>query len=377
MSRLVTAGRDRLREVPILSLFTGGGFLDLGFHSTGAEIVWRNEYHKPFADAFRFALEGMGRGADSDVNTSSIVDLGPTDILREAFGRSGRPSTFGMIGGPPCPDFSVGGKNRGSSGERGQLTQVFVNRVLELRPSFFVMENVPGLTRTAKHRAFLDLQRLKLEQHYVTSLQILNALDFGTPQDRERVFFVGFNRKWLKAKKVDPIQGFHFDWPIDARFHGAKSRYEWPKVAMPGEEVRRPAEIPSELFVATHILDLALDSDIPNAREHFRPKSGKFLKIREGDDSRKSFKRLHRWRYSPTVAYGNNEVHLHPIEPRRLSVREALRLQTVPDDYALPPDMPLSHKFKMVGNGVPINLARAVATAVMSALLRVENDQDV
>ena len=87
-------------------------------------------------------------------------------------------------------------------------------------------------------------------------------------------------------------------------------------------------------------------------------------KIGEGETNRPSFKRLHRFKYSPTACYGNNEVHLHPYKHRRLSVRETLRIQGVEDTYVLPPELPLTKKFKMIGNGVPVPLAEAVANAV-------------
>ena len=90
--------------------------------------------------------------------------------------------------------------------------------------------------------------------------------------------------------------------------------------------------------------------------------------IAEGDVSRKSFKRLHRWRYSPTVAYGNNEVHLHPTKARRLSAAEALSLQSLPKEFILPPDMSLSHMFKTVGNGVPYLLSVGIATTLREYL---------
>ena len=85
------------------------------------------------------------------------------------------------------------------------------------------------------------------------------------------------------------------------------------------------------------------------------------LSVEEGDVSKKSYKRLHRWRYSPTVAYGNNEVHLHPTKARRLSAAEALALQSLPKEFVLPPEMTLSNKFKTVGNGVPFLLAKGIA----------------
>ena len=90
--------------------------------------------------------------------------------------------------------------------------------------------------------------------------------------------------------------------------------------------------------------------------------------IMEGDDSRKSYKRIHRWRYSPTVCYGNNEVHLHPYKERRLSAAEALALQSLPPDFCLPENMSLSDKFKTIGNGVPYLMAYGVAMTIQDFL---------
>lgn len=98
------------------------------------------------------------------------------------------------------------------------------------------------------------------------------------------------------------------------------------------------------------------------------------LEIDEGDVSKKSYKRLHRWRYSPTVAYGNNEVHLHPYKSRRLSAAEALSLQTMPAEFQLPPNMTLTDKFKTIGNGVPFLLANGVAHTIKDYLGEICNE---
>jgi DNA (cytosine-5)-methyltransferase 1 len=79
---------------------------------------------------------------------------------------------------------------------------------------------------------------------------------------------------------------------------------------------------------------------------------------------------LHRYRYSPTAAYGNNEVHIHPTEPRRISVAEALAIQTLPAEYELPGDMTLSAMFKLVGNGVPYIAAKGIAEMICGLLPR-------
>ena len=88
----------------------------------------------------------------------------------------------------------------------------------------------------------------------------------------------------------------------------------------------------------------------------------------KGDVSAKSFKRLHRYRYSPTAWYGNQEVHLHPWRPRRISVREALRIQTVPDAYVLPKDEPISGRFKAISNGVPCLMAKKIGLTLYDVL---------
>ena len=103
----------------------------------------------------------------------------------------------------------------------------------------------------------------------------------------------------------------------------------------------------------------------PNAQDIFVVKKPqRFRTIEEGDIKGKSFKRLHRWRYSPTAAYGNNEVHLHPYLPRRISVAEALAIQSIPSNFEVQNDLPLSAKFKMVGNGVPYLLALGIANDI-------------
>src|SRR5690242_6926483 len=137
-----------------------------------------------------------------------------------------------------------------------------------------------------------------------------------------------------------------------------KSRRQWILFSKNSMIQRRQQRLLADLMKRTAA------KDISNGKDFFNPYSSKFGTIKEGDVSGKSFKRLHRFRYSPTVWYGNNEVHLHPWKRRRLSVREALRLQTVPDSYVMPEDVPLCAKFKVIGNGVPCLLAQKLAEAV-------------
>ncbi|MBW7881658.1 MAG: DNA cytosine methyltransferase [Caldilineaceae bacterium] len=361
-------------RIPVISFFSGGGFLDLGFEQAGFDVIWSNEVDKSFADMYRAGISswrqaaGRANGEKSPlVIESSVNELTERTILAQAFG-SVPPEFFGIIGGPPCQDFSISGKDLGSEGNRGKLTQTFADLVCDLRPSFFVMENVPGLVRK-KHRKFYQHIVSQLEADdlgYLTSMKVLNALEYGVPQCRERLFLIGFRKDILPDERSPltqsgPDQDW-FPWPYP-KFSGAKN-LAWPTTSPFGRnDIPVPPDIPLQLTVGHLVGDDA--EQLPNGLEAFTPYSKKFREIMEGDVSGKSFKRLHRYRYSPTVWYGNNEVHLHPWKPRRLTVREALRIQSVPDEYVLPAESHLTHKFKVISNGVPPLLARQIASALL------------
>ena len=389
----------RAESVPILSFFTGLGLLDLGFHNAGFESAWHNEFSSDFVRGFTYGMESLGiSGTASAIqNSQSVVDVGPNQILRDAFGSAGKPNLMGIIGGPPCPDFSVGGKNQGHEGDRGRLSQTYVSRILEIRPAFFLFENVPGLLRTAKHRTFLKQLLEQLAPYYRLDLRVVNALEYGVPQDRERLILVGLCNKWLRRhdRRVDKRQSPELlmehargsligesqldllaHWMPWDRFRthpDAKAKYNWPETSPFGATPSRPGGLPEAIIVGPLICDLERTALLANGTEGFTPYSKRFKTVAEGDVSKKCFKRLHRWRFSPAAAYGNNEVHLHPTEPRRLTVREAMQIQTVPEKFALPPEMTLSSKFKTIGNAVPVRLAEAMARSLKEVIDAVIN----
>lgn len=359
--------------IPVISFFTGGGFFDLGFKQAGFFICWTNEYNPSFVAGYEHGMSswlasiGKHRPANARIsNSTSICDLTPKRVLVEAFAGP-RPDTFGVIGGPPCPDFSNGGTHAGGEGSNGKLTSTFTDMICGIKPSFFVIENVPGLYRFRKHREFLFRKIVQLQEHgYAIDYKILNALELGVPQDRERLFVVGFKKSLAdnavgRRLKIDE-RGW-FLWPEIEAYNGAKL-LAWPKTTVFGGKPLKPTEVPIELTVYPALMGSGNPEYIANGGEYFNPYSTKFEEVREGDVSRKSFKRLHRYRFSPTAWYGNQEVHLHPWKARRLSVREALRIQSVPDAYVLPEELSLSSKFKMVCNGVPCLMAFHLACAL-------------
>jgi DNA (cytosine-5)-methyltransferase 1 len=362
--------------IPLLSFFTGGGFFDIGFKQAGFSVCWTNENCPAFISGYEYGmsswLSSLGKQAQEAriANTESICNLTSLAVLREAFAGP-QPKLFGVIGGPPCPDFSNGGTHAGGNGSKGKLTSVFTDLICELHPTFFVIENVSGLYRVRKHRAFLEIIIAQLrESGYAVDYKILNALELGVPQDRERLFIIGFKKNIAQSgagRKLTAEEEGWFPWPIVNAYTGVKS-LPWPTTAPFGEKPTKPEEIPIELTVYPALFGEVDPEKLPNGCDFFNPYSSRFNTVPEGDVARKSFKRLHRYRFSPTAWYGNQEVHLHPSKARRLSVREALRIQSVPDEYLLPEDISLSAKFKLVCNGVPCDMAFHLATAVKSFL---------
>lgn len=350
-----------MSKTKILSFFSGGGFLDMGFEMAGFDIVFSNELDPDFA---QFYHEGMSNWSGK---SKTITEIGSIDDINTSKIKLPQKELFGIIGGPPCQDFSIRGSKNGFEGLRGTLTYHFYEKIMDLHPDFFLMENVPGLVLLKKTKksfeAILDL----FKEEYLISTKRLNSLHYGVPQSRERLFIFGVKKSLLQKPLIEKGDDW-FSWPAPL-YPDAEKKYRWgepSKRILNNETLPSP---PSSLCVEQYLVPKSDEDSIPNSKELFKlKKPEKIRRIEEGDTYRPSFKKLHRAKYSPTVCYGNNEVHLHPTENRRLSVREALRLQGVPDSYILNTPNKLSKKFKMIGNGVPVPLAEEIAKTILTFL---------
>lgn len=367
--------------IKLFSFFSGAGFLDLGFEDEGYRVVHVNENHAPFLEAYKYSRKILGIDPPQySYHSGSITDFYDIQLnahLKQSVVASrGDGSIVGFIGGPPCPDFSVGGKNRGRHGDHGKLSQTYIDMICYHEPDFFLFENVKGLWKTKLHRHFYEELKALLKQcGYVLTERLTNSIEYGAPQDRERIILIGFKESVLREREKTFIAGAGLDsfpW-LDFAVYPDRTAfsYEWPGASpfVEDQDARRPVNVPEELTVE-YWFRLNDAKNHPNSEHCFKPKAGlaRFRSVAEGDDSKKSFKRLHRWRYSPTAAYGNNEVHLHPYKPRRISVAEALAIQSLPANFELPPQMTLSNMFKTVGNGVPYLAAKNIARSIKSFL---------
>lgn len=358
-------------KISIFSFFSGAGFLDLGFEKTGHyEVVYVNEFHKTFNDVYQYARKKMNiplpKYGNHVGNILDLLDEKQLVELKNMIKESKNEHITGIIGGPPCPDFSVAGKNKGKDGDNGKLSGTYVSLICKTKPNFFLFENVKGLYRTTKHRIFFEsLKQQLIDAGYLLTEQLINAIEFGAPQNRERIILIGFHKSLIKNGLSD------FNWEKYKIYSKNVLNLPWPSCTPYQENsyIPMPPEIPKELTIQYWWDQNDVENHL-NSAMFFQPKAGisRFQTIDEGDDKKKCYKRLHRWRYSPTAAYGNNEVHIHPYKPRRISVAEALAIQSLPKEFCLPTDISLTDAFKTIGNGVPFLAAKGIANSIYDFL---------
>ena len=176
----------------VISLFSGAGGLDIGFENAGFKIVVCVEVDPSCCDTLRT------NKPDLSIINKSITDVTGEEILQTGHLEYGEAAL--VIGGPPCQSFSLAGLRKGLDDERGRLLFEFVRIVRETLPKAFVLENVRGLTNW-DHGQALKLLMEELQkpivhdgttyQYTLSDPQVLNAVDYGVPQNRERLIIVG------------------------------------------------------------------------------------------------------------------------------------------------------------------------------------------
>jgi len=370
MKKQITQQSKPTKKVPVIfSFFSGSGFLDLGFEYEGYEVAFVNEISSSFLNAYKHSRAKMGLPEPKygyynlDINDFHNGHKEELRMLVNNTKNSG--NLVGFIGGPPCPDFSIAGKNKGSNGLNGKLSLSYINLIIDMSPDFFLFENVKGLWSTAKHRDFFEKLKIKLHNAgYSTTERLCNALEFGVPQDRERILMIGIKNELLPKNTTLSGNISSFPWDMFITHDANKiKKLPWNDTNNFGENIVPTLNETMKHLTVQHWFIKNDVENHPNATAHFKPRSGieKMRTVSEGDVSRKSYKRLHRYRYSPTAAYGNNEVHLHPYKERRISVSEAMAIQSLPKEFELPQNMSLSDMFKTIGNGVPFLLSNGIA----------------
>jgi DNA (cytosine-5)-methyltransferase 1 len=329
----------------IVSFFAGAGGLDLGFQKAGFDVIWANEYDKDIWETYE------KNHPHTILDKRSIVDI-PADEV---------PECDGIIGGPPCQSWSEAGSLRGINDKRGQLFFDFI-RILEAKqPKFFLAENVSGMLLGRHSEALKNIKEMFQNAGigYELSFQMLNASDFDVPQDRKRVFFVGI-RKDLNFK-------FQFPKPAKEKITLEQAISDLKHSVVPAKEGNKTNKE---------------NCEIPNHEYMIGGFSSMFM----------SRNRVRTWEeQSFTIQAGGRHAPIHPQAPkmkfieqnvrefvkgkedlyRRLSVRECARIQTFPDSFIFHYTH-IAAGYKMIGNAVPVNLAKHMALSIKTQIENLE-----
>jgi DNA (cytosine-5)-methyltransferase 1 len=360
----------------IVDLFAGCGGLSKGFADAGFNTTIAFE-----KDAW--AAETYAANHSARVVTGSIEDQDLQSIL---------PSSIdGMVGGPPCQGFSLSG-NRDPSDPRNSLFMHFAKSVELSGPKFFVMENVPGLlsSKNANNESVKDIiMEVFSDLGYKVALETLDASDYGVPQKRRRIFFIG-TRKDLginpesmypekNSEPVSVLDAISDLPPLDRKNRGEeKSQYtlqpatEYQK-AMRGSSIELYNHVcmrHTERLVERFKQIKPGQSVADVAEEHSAVKRGD-SKVKSGKVFSQNNFRVFGDQPCPTIPASFQSNFVHPTQDRNFTAREGARLQSFPDDYMFKGKRTLMSwekhlsQYNQIGNAVPPLLARAIAETII------------
>lgn len=319
----------------IVSFFTGAWWLDIGFEKAWFHVTWANEYDSAIWETFQHNFP------HTILDKRSITDIPASEV----------PDSIWMVWWPPCQSWSEAGAGRGIEDKRGQLFYEYIRILKEKEPLFFLAENVPGILLPKHKEAFENILNQFKALNYNVSYYLVNANDYGVPQDRNRVIIVGYHKKMGKIFMPPP---WFSQKPVlkDAIFD--------LRSAKPAKE-KNYANDPADLAFVNHEYMIGGFSTMFMSRNRVRTWNEPSFTIQAG------------WRHAPLHPQAPKmkfiSQNVRVFEPwkehlyRRLSVRECARIQTFPDDYIFKyksvPD-----GYKMIGNAVPVELAKNIAMTI-------------
>ena len=359
-----------------VDLFAGAGGLSLGFEQAGFDIMASVEIDPIHCSAHKYNFPMC------KTICRSVVDV-TGEYVREVSG-IGEKEIDVVIGGAPCQGFSLIGK-RALDDDRNKLVYHYVRLVLELKPKYFIFENVKGLT-VGKHKQFLvEIMDAFKDGGYdvVSDYKVLNAADYGVPQDRRRLFLMGGRKGIALPSYPEPLSirttvGDAIGDIPDAEKYPELWDRDWVYAKF-GEQslyssylhgVRKdPSDFSYPRIFNKDKLTCSLLTD------HSDISRGRFVEtLPDTVEPISRFKKLSMNGLCNTLRAGTASDRgaftsprpIHPIYPRVITVREAARLHSYPDWFRF--HVTKWHGFRQVGNSVPPMLARSVGLQIMKVL---------
>jgi DNA (cytosine-5)-methyltransferase 1 len=333
----------------IVSLFSGCGGLDLGFINAGFQVIFANDNDPVVWKTFE-------KNHNVSIDKRSLFDIKSDEV----------PEADGIIGGPPCQSWSLAGEMRGANDERGQLFYEYIRILKDKKPLFFLAENVPGIISRTHIPEFNQIIQKFSSVGYEIVYQLLDARDYGVPQERKRVIIVGLNRS-IKKRFVFP-QPTHFN--KENKTLDNHKAHKWLTLKDAIGDLPEPVQ--------------ALDKNRANSNlaiPNHEYMNGSFSSIYMSRNRRRNWSNS-----SFTIQAGGRHAPLHPSSSemtkvekdlwkfkgekpvfRRLSVREVARIQTFPDNFIFYYKN-IADGYKMIGNAVPVRLAQVVAKQIKTTL---------
>lgn len=394
-----------------VDFFGAPGGLSLGFEMVGFKSIGALDIFKAGMETYQFNFP------NSKILIEDIKKISVQDLKKE-FG-VGKGDIDVVIGGPPCQGFSTIGRVKIASlaregiwdlnnhhprfidDPRNELYKEFVRMVNGLHPKIVVMENVPGMMSYRNGEIVREIIEDFTSIGYRAKARVLNAVEYGVPQIRKRIFFIAV-RKDLKVKVKWPKPTHILKNSLDK----VKPLFDYPGLKPAITVWEAIGDLPSPVPGRPKLADSPLEYDRPPfseyqkwarkgskkvhnhiTRQHNERDITVFKLMKEGEkwkdlpeDIRKNygyrddifndkFKKLKKDEPSWTVVahlYKDGYMYIHPVEPRTITVREAARLQSFPDTFIFKGSR--TDQFKQVGNGVPSLLAKAVAESVRGML---------
>ena len=337
----------------IIDLFCGIGGLSLGFEQSGFEVLYA-------VDMWEDAVKTYNHNRQENVAHVMSVEDFNNDVLPTLAASN---EITGIIGGPPCQGFSTVGK-REVDDPRNKMYLEFYKAVKLANPDFFVIENVKGMLTLNKGAFVKDLLERFGENGlgYTISYKLLNAADYGVPQNRYRVFYVG-----IKNKKFEfPVP---YDYQLTAKdgisdllhsdneHYGSEPQNEYQKL------LRGTQKKPLNQDYTVHTeKTVSIISQIPDGG-NIRSLPKEFWEVRKYN---KAFERMSSLRPSNTIDTGHRN-YFHYAEPRIPTLRESARIQSFPDNFEVLGTR--GSQYKQVGNAVPPMLAKVIAEKIKTMLL--------
>lgn len=358
-------------EVLACDLFAGAGGFSLGAQLAGVTVAAAIEWDKHACATYRTNLI-TARKSSTRLFEDDITELDPRDVRKEAgFANSGCDI---LLGGPPCQGFSTHRINDAGVGDpRNDLLLRYFEYVRILRPTFFLVENVPGLL-WPRHKKYLEAfySLAEAANYAVLAPTILNARDYGVPQSRRRVFILGYDRKKLAAPPLWPPS------PTHAAPESETSLPEW----LPASTVFRrkaPKSDPNDVHMqhGKVLIDAFKRTPLNGGS---RSASGRILPCHKNHDGHKDvYGRIDPSKPAPTMTTAcinpSKGRFVHPTDHHGITVRQAARIQTFPDDFVFHGGLIASGE--QIGNAVPVELARLLVSHLKRQIKQIRKSAQV